>query len=178
MAWRWLPESPVRVPDTNNASDGDLFRAWALLLASERFLVPEYRERAAAIAADLAARCIAEGPDGTLLLLPAAEGFRTAEGVIVNPAYAMPLALEALRGAVERINVRYGEKSLPRITISVGVAVHPEDGTMPQQLMKAADDALYDAKGRGRNQAGTGPFDNRLFDRKTMGKQHHGAKGA
>lgn len=99
MAWRWLPESPVRVPDTNNASDGDLFRAWALLLASERFLVPEYRERAAAIAADLAARCIAERADGTLLLLPAAEGFRTAEGIIVNPAYAMPLALEELAAA-------------------------------------------------------------------------------
>ena len=76
------------------------------------------------------------------------------EFMLLLPDLGLPAAAlraEALRGAVERINVRYGEKSLPRITISVGVAVHPEDGTMPQQLMKAADDALYDAKGRGRN---------------------------
>ncbi|MCP1167266.1 diguanylate cyclase [Limimaricola litoreus] len=65
---------------------------------------------------------------------------------------AAALRAEALRSAIERITVRYGEKNLPRITVSIGVAVHPEDGTMPQQLMKAADDALYDAKGRGRNQ--------------------------
>ncbi|MGR3465506.1 sensor domain-containing diguanylate cyclase [Limimaricola sp.] len=65
---------------------------------------------------------------------------------------AAALRAEALRQAVERISVRYGEKTLPRVTISVGLAVHPEDGTMPQQLMKAADDALYDAKARGRNQ--------------------------
>ena len=65
---------------------------------------------------------------------------------------AAALRAEALRSAVERITVRYGEKNLPRITVSIGLAVYPEDGTMPQQLMKAADDALYDAKGRGRNQ--------------------------
>ncbi|MBB3712124.1 diguanylate cyclase (GGDEF)-like protein [Limimaricola variabilis] len=65
---------------------------------------------------------------------------------------AAALRAEALRGAIERISVRYGEKTLPRITVSIGLAVHPEDGTMPQQLMKAADDALYDAKARGRNQ--------------------------
>lgn len=65
---------------------------------------------------------------------------------------AAALRAEALRGAVERISVRYGEKTLPRITVSIGVAAHPDDGAMPQQLMKAADDALYDAKGRGRNQ--------------------------
>ena len=59
---------------------------------------------------------------------------------------------EALRAAIERITVRYGDKNLPRITISVGVAVYLRDGTMPQQLMKAADDALYEAKARGRNQ--------------------------
>ncbi|ETX14097.1 glycosyl hydrolase family 5 [Roseivivax halodurans JCM 10272] len=99
MAWRWLPDSPVRVPDTNNASDGDLFRAWALLRASDRFLVPEYRELAATIAADLAEHCIAERSDGTPLLLPAADGFRTAEGFIVNLAYSMPLALEELAAA-------------------------------------------------------------------------------
>ncbi|WP_424831102.1 diguanylate cyclase [Ruegeria sp.] len=66
---------------------------------------------------------------------------------------------EKLRQAVEAVTVRYGEKSLPRITISVGVAHYPAHGTMPQDLMRSADDALYLAKDKGRNQvhvAGSG----------------------
>ncbi|WP_170478816.1 sensor domain-containing diguanylate cyclase [Ruegeria arenilitoris] len=59
---------------------------------------------------------------------------------------------EQLRQAVEAVTVRYGEKSLPRITISVGVAHYPAHGTMPQDLMRAADDALYSAKDKDRNQ--------------------------
>jgi len=59
---------------------------------------------------------------------------------------------EAMRAAVEAISVRYGEKNLPRVTISLGVAVAPQHGALPQDLMRVADDALYDAKARGRNQ--------------------------
>ncbi|WP_254445888.1 GGDEF domain-containing protein [Ruegeria sp. HKCCD7255] len=59
---------------------------------------------------------------------------------------------EQLRQAVEAVTVRYGEKALPRITISVGVSHYPAHGTMPQDLMRAADDALYQAKDKGRNQ--------------------------
>lgn len=59
---------------------------------------------------------------------------------------------EQLRSAVEAVTVRYGEKTLPRITISLGVAHYPAHGTMPQDLMRAADEALYEAKALGRNQ--------------------------
>ncbi|WP_235008505.1 sensor domain-containing diguanylate cyclase [Candidatus Halocynthiibacter alkanivorans] len=59
---------------------------------------------------------------------------------------------EALRLAVENITVRYGDKTLPRITISAGLSSYPQHGTMPQDLMRSADDALYAAKGKGRNQ--------------------------
>lgn len=68
-----------------------------------------------------------------------------------SPADVLARA-EKLRKAVEDIAVRYGEKTLPRITISLGVAHYPTHGTMPQDLMRSADDALYDAKARGRNQ--------------------------
>lgn len=68
-----------------------------------------------------------------------------------TPEDAMTRA-ETLRQAVEAVSVRYGEKALPRITISVGVAHYPAHGTMPQDLMRAADDALYSAKDKGRNQ--------------------------
>ena len=59
---------------------------------------------------------------------------------------------ELLRQSVEAVTVRYGEKTLPRITVSLGVAHYPAHGTMPQDLMRSADEALYDAKAKGRNQ--------------------------
>jgi diguanylate cyclase (GGDEF)-like protein len=57
-----------------------------------------------------------------------------------------------MRAAVEAVTVRYGEKALPRVTISLGVALAPVNGRLPQDLLRAADDALYAAKARGRNQ--------------------------
>lgn len=58
---------------------------------------------------------------------------------------------ETLRRRVENIKVRYGEKTLPRITISLGVSSYPSHGTLPQFLLRAADEALYQAKALGRN---------------------------
>ena len=59
---------------------------------------------------------------------------------------------ELLRGEVEKLVVRYGDKALPKITISVGVAMYPGAGTTPLELLKSADEALYDAKDSGKNQ--------------------------
>ena len=47
--------------------------------------------------------------------------------------------------------VRYLEKNLPRITVSIGVAVFPDAGDNPQAVLKAAEEALYRAKEKGRN---------------------------
>ncbi len=38
-----------------------------------------------------------------------------------------------------------------RLSASIGVASYPDHGTTPEQLLKAADDALYQAKKEGRN---------------------------
>lgn len=98
LAWRWLPRSDPNVPDYNNASDGDLFYAWALLEAAVCFDVPAYRDRAAQIARFLATACIRPDPrDGAArLLLPAAERFEDEERRIVNPSYIMPRAMSTL----------------------------------------------------------------------------------
>ncbi|UWQ23623.1 sensor domain-containing diguanylate cyclase [Leisingera aquaemixtae] len=69
----------------------------------------------------------------------------------VPPEDALTRA-ELLRQAVEEITVRYGEKTLPQITISAGVAHYPAHGLLPQDLLRAADEALYAAKAKGRNQ--------------------------
>ncbi len=59
--------------------------------------------------------------------------------------------IETLRREVANISIRYGEKTLPKITISAGIASYPDHGTMPQDLLCAADKALYEAKDGGRN---------------------------
>ena len=41
----------------------------------------------------------------------------------------------------------------PRITVSVGVAVHPSDGTTVERLLGAADESLYAMKGKGEKKA-------------------------
>ena len=58
---------------------------------------------------------------------------------------------EEFRRKLEALVVRYGEKNLPTITVSIGVAAFPEAGDNPQLVLKAADDALYRAKEGGRN---------------------------
>lgn len=45
-----------------------------------------------------------------------------------------------------------GEKSHVSVTISIGVAERGENLTTPEEVIKAADKALYKAKNRGRNQ--------------------------
>lgn len=69
----------------------------------------------------------------------------------ITPEDALTRA-ELLRQAVEEITVRYGDKNLPRITISAGIAHFPAHGLLPQDLLRAADEALYAAKAKGRNQ--------------------------
>ncbi|MDD7973363.1 glycosyl hydrolase family 8 [Roseinatronobacter alkalisoli] len=113
LAWRWLPDTPVRVPDLNNASDGDLFYAWALLRGAERFDTPQWRARAIAVAEDLTRKCIASRPDrpGAPILLPAETGFVMDDAIVFNPSYIMPRALRALSAAT-------GDTQLSRVASS------------------------------------------------------------
>jgi diguanylate cyclase (GGDEF)-like protein len=58
---------------------------------------------------------------------------------------------EDLREKVKRLNVRYEDKSLGELTISLGVAVFPEHGSSAEALIKGVDAALYRAKNGGRD---------------------------
>jgi diguanylate cyclase (GGDEF)-like protein len=77
------------------------------------------------------------------------------EFVVVMPETGKELAMrvgEKLRRAFEEFPFP-GEESQPkgRLTISMGIATFPEDASTPRELMDRADQALYEAKRRGRN---------------------------
>jgi diguanylate cyclase (GGDEF)-like protein len=62
--------------------------------------------------------------------------------------------LQSARSRAEAICMAVREESgyLMGVTASLGVAIFPEGAVEPDALLRAADQALYQAKGRGRNQ--------------------------
>ena len=96
MSWRWRPGQAA--PDPQTATDGDLFRAWALWRAVHQSGWTEFAGRAEAIVAGLVSRCLAVDPrtEDEPLLTPAADSLRGAEGVLFNPSYIMSRALREL----------------------------------------------------------------------------------
>jgi diguanylate cyclase (GGDEF)-like protein len=58
---------------------------------------------------------------------------------------------EQLRLHVKQMVASYLDKPLGPVTISLGVAVYPDHGREPGELIKSADAALYRAKSEGRD---------------------------
>jgi diguanylate cyclase (GGDEF)-like protein len=58
---------------------------------------------------------------------------------------------ERLRENVGRMEVKAGGQTLPPITISLGLAMYGENGVAADELLRAADAALYQAKRGGRD---------------------------
>ena len=76
------------------------------------------------------------------------------EFVIVLPEAAQEAVLERaekLRLEISQLRLAYQDQILEPVTVSVGVAMCPEDGQIPQDLLRRADQALYAAKEAGRN---------------------------
>lgn len=74
------------VLDTNNATDGDVLIAWALLRAGKNWQRPDYVAAARDIAKAVAGKMIVRRGKYTLLL-PAAVGFSNQSNVVVNLSY-------------------------------------------------------------------------------------------
>ena len=58
---------------------------------------------------------------------------------------------EDLRTEVRQLTAEHHKQALGSISISIGVAALPEQGTTPEELISAADRALYEAKKAGRD---------------------------
>ena len=58
---------------------------------------------------------------------------------------------DKLRSEVKALRLRYKKEFLGQLTISVGVAAFPEHGATSEELLKIADQCLYESKARGRD---------------------------
>lgn len=92
--WRYQPTGDLHVADPNNALDGDLLIAWALLRGGERWKRAEYLEASAQIRKSILTKLLVKQGD-RILLAPGIDGFVTAQGMIFNPSYAVMPALDA-----------------------------------------------------------------------------------
>jgi diguanylate cyclase (GGDEF)-like protein len=81
----------------------------------------------------------------------------------VDDAYSKA---EAIREAIAQLHVFSRGIALPLVTASLGIASYPEDGERIEDLIAAADAALYRAKSSGRNciVASNAPGDIVLFE--------------
>ena len=86
--WSWgkRPTGELAPIDFNNASDGDIYIAWALLLAHERWNRPDYSEQAMRIIRSIRRFLLLERY-GYTMLLPGYYGFVDKESVTLNPSY-------------------------------------------------------------------------------------------
>lgn len=76
------------------------------------------------------------------------------EMVMVLPETPMEVAMkraEEIREGVAALQIFQRGQSLQGTTVSLGVAMFPEHGVTGEDLLKAADDAMYQAKAAGRN---------------------------
>jgi diguanylate cyclase (GGDEF)-like protein len=58
---------------------------------------------------------------------------------------------EAIRAAVKNLEIKYGGQPIGQLSASFGVAAFPEHARDADALMRTADEALYQAKGAGRD---------------------------
>ncbi|OIO72762.1 MAG: hypothetical protein CO186_08340 [Zetaproteobacteria bacterium CG_4_9_14_3_um_filter_49_83] len=84
LAWLWDPKTG-KVADLNNASDGDIVAAWALIRASETWQSQAYADEARQILESV--KSLLVHMRGLDMLLPGSEGFESQGFVTVNPSY-------------------------------------------------------------------------------------------
>ncbi len=90
--WAYKPEEADPVSDKNNATDGDLMIAWALMKAGETWGIKDFSTKGEDLAKAIADKCAVDFA-GYRLLLPGVDGFYKNSSVIVNPSYIVLPAL-------------------------------------------------------------------------------------
>jgi endoglucanase len=147
-AWRYVPNDTPPVRDLNNAVDGDMFIATALVRAGRSWGRPDHLQAAAAIGRDILRLLLRQAGSFTVLL-PGIEGFESADAIIVNPSYyAFPMVAELAKlvpspkwdkvqedGRLLLEQGRFGQWSLPPDWLRIGKAdsvLSPAPGWPPR----------------------------------------------
>jgi diguanylate cyclase (GGDEF)-like protein len=76
------------------------------------------------------------------------------EFIIIMPEISTAAAMdraEVLRRMVNDLALRFRGQALPQVTMSVGVAMYPDNSDNAYELLRSADHAMYAAKHKGRN---------------------------
>jgi endoglucanase len=84
LAWRWVPQ--LEVTDRNNATDGDILVAWALMRAGTRWNSREYLDAGITLARTVREKLIRRTPKG-VVILPGMQGFEHNETLVLNLSY-------------------------------------------------------------------------------------------
>jgi len=93
-AWRYDPHGRPPVQDLNNAVDGDMFIAAALIKAGRLWGRPDFFQAAAAIGRDIL-RLLRRQAGSFMVLLPGIQGFEAPDAIVINPSYyAFPMITE------------------------------------------------------------------------------------
>lgn len=85
-SWRYEPGKAIPIADKNNATDGDIFIAWALLEAGKKWNVREYLRSSSAIQRSLLRHTLIKYA-GYNVMLPGVTGFKQPNSITVNPSY-------------------------------------------------------------------------------------------
>ncbi|GJD58579.1 glycosyl hydrolase family 8 [Methylobacterium dankookense] len=145
LAWRWSPDQRPAVADMNNATDGDILVAWALLEAAEAWGEAAYRTASRRIAVEFGRKSILFKDPRGALLLPAVSGFAPPtrpDGPLINLSYWIFPAFQRLsivapeydwpalvRSGLAFLRAsRFGPSSLPTEWISAKEELRPADG--------------------------------------------------
>jgi endoglucanase len=160
-AWRWEPNQRPAVSDMNNATDGDLLIAWALVEAAEAWSDPAYRVAARRIAVEVGRKAVVNKTKFEALLLPAVSGFAAEDrpdGPVLNLSYWVFPAFPRLAIVAPEIDwpglrqsglslvrlARFGQANLPTEWISAkGLKLAPADGFAPTFSYNAIRIPLY-----------------------------------
>lgn len=152
--WRWDPSHAPPVTDRNNATDGDLLIAWALMRAGQRWNEPDLQREARRIAEAIVTRTTIDTDYG-LVLLPGVQGFgrnEQSDGPVINMSYWIFPALVDLGRLTDRFpagelmdsgvsllrDARFGPARLPADWLSIS-------GDMPRPANGYPSQFGYDA---------------------------------
>ncbi|OAN58905.1 glycosyl hydrolase family 8 [Sphingobium sp. TCM1] len=157
-AWRYDPRQTDKVADRNNATDGDIFIAWALARAGEQWKEPLFTSRSEEIRAAILTHLVTER-FGRRLLLPGLDGFSTPNKVTVNPSYLVWPAFDKFLSLDGRgvwgplvtdsekllLDARFGPNRLPTdwVDVTADAALAPAAGKPPRFGFDAVRVPLY-----------------------------------